>query len=332
MIPRVLTQFKFNRCSATSANSIHKKYEVLGINPHKDSQACSLLAAYYSSLLIRKYDPSTFPSSSSIRFSKLTKPSTQHMVIMPKRHYGAETFGVISTIQDSLQSLHQSTNLPWWETIALSTIGVRMALFPLVRYQMLASRKLAGAIPEINFLFQLLRNRVSHIPIQNMEEQKKVFSVFFKGVSACLTLHQVRLIEILFYPILNFAVFVSFVYGVRDMVIHAPIDYDLDLGGIGWFVDLTDKDRTFILPLSALGLSYAALEVTLYQSKGKFILFIKDFVQSILILSIPVITNLPSGVFCYWIPNGLFSIGQSLLMKNRQFQEIMRIPPPVSKR
>ena len=244
------------------------------------------------------------------------------------RAFTTETLNVIGSLQESIIALQTMTGAPWWATIGLSTIVVRTVLFPLVRYQLLASRKLSLAVPEINFLFQLLRNRLKHIPVSDSKERMKVVSVFFKGVKACLTLHEVRMSEILLYPLVNFAVFVSFVYSVRDLVISGPTDLGLDEGGLFWFKDLSDKDKSFSLPLVALGLSYGAVEIALARSQGKLVIFFKDFIQSILLLSVPFITTLPSGVFCYWIPSSCFGIAQSIALRNPTFQKLLKIPPP----
>lgn len=250
--------------------------------------------------------------------------------IEQRRNYTAESIGVLVSVQDAIVSLHKASATPWWATIALSTVVVRTALFPLVRYQLLASRKLSAAVPEINFLFQLLRNRLKHIPSSDSKERMKVVSVFVKGVKACLTLHEVRMSEILLYPLVNFTVFVSFVYSVRDLVINGPVDLALDEGGMLWFTDLSEKDKTFALPLIALGLSYGAVEIAVARSQGKLITFFKDFIQSILLLSVPFVTTLPSGVFCYWIPSSCFGIAQSIALRNPAFQKLLKIPPPPS--
>ena len=53
-------------------------------------------------------------------------------------------FSVIDTIQEGLVQFQTMTNLPWWAVLASSTIMVKLAMFPLVRYQLISSDKLSG--------------------------------------------------------------------------------------------------------------------------------------------------------------------------------------------
>jgi YidC/Oxa1 family membrane protein insertase len=71
-----------------------------------------------------------------------------------------------------------------------------------------------------------------------------------------------------------------------------------------------------------------SLELSLHPH-GKLILYIKDILQSILIFSIPLVIPLPAGIFCYWIPSGMFSISQTLLLRNPAFRKFLKLPLPV---
>lgn len=247
-------------------------------------------------------------------------------IVQPFRKISFDT-NIMEPIQNSILSLHNMSGSPWWLTIVSSTLVVRTALFPLVRYQILASRKLGKAIPEVNFLFQLFANRMAAIPSSQIQEKISVLSVFLNGVRACFVVHQVNTFELIFYPIVNFAIFASFVFSIRDLVINGDESLNLTDGGIAWFYDLSEKDKTFILPMVALCSSYMAVEIAVSNSKGKLILLFKDVLQSLLLLSAPFVHNLPAGVFCYWIPNSLFGIAQSLALRNPRFMKVFRIPP-----
>jgi YidC/Oxa1 family membrane protein insertase len=129
------------------------------------------------------------------------------------------------------------------------------------------------------------------------------------------------------YPIVNIGVFMTFIYSVRSMITHSD-NYDLLEGGVLWFVDLSSKDPTFLLPLGALSLSYLAMELGFGKNqKGAGMLF-KDGLQSLVLLSVPFVTTLPAGVFCYWIPSSLFAIAQSQIIKGPYAQTLLGIPPP----
>jgi YidC/Oxa1 family membrane protein insertase len=277
-------------------------------------------------------------SSSSVLFTGLTSSSgrtssasfrpvhhIQQRFIVSEAVYAFQT--VAQNIQGYLQDFHTWSGLPWWVAIASSTIFVRTATFPLVRQQVLVSRKIAAAMPEISFLAQLLMSRLKTVPISNVEERMNLIGVFMKGVKACFVVHNVYVSEIFLYPMLNISVFVTFVYAVRDMVINGSLDLQLDSGGAFWFTDLSEMDKTFILPLYATFLSYMAIDLGTARAQGKLMMFIRDALQTIVMLSLPMVTQLPAGVFCYWIPSSCYGIAQSQMLKSPKFQKIFGIPP-----
>lgn len=229
-------------------------------------------------------------------------------------------------IQSSIFALHNFTGAPWWATIGISTILARSSLVPFVRLQVIASKKLSMAMPEMNYLYQLLLRRLGAVKKTDASERLRIISVFFKGVNACLKIYNVPKRELIGYPIINITVFMTFVYSVRDLLLKTE-DYDLIDGGMMWFVDLASKDATFALPFTALALSYLALELGFGQTNSsKLGMFLKDLGQSVVVLSVPLVTQLPAGVFCYWIPSSLFAIAQSQLLKGPYAQKIFNFP------
>lgn len=180
-------------------------------------------------------------------------------------------------------------------------------------------------MPEISFLYQLLLRRLNSTKVTNTPERLRILSVFFNGVNACLKLYDVSKMELIAYPFINIGVFMTFVYSVRNMIVHSD-NYDMLEGGLMWFMDLSSKDATFILPISALTLSYCAMELGFGAHKTPATLFLKDCFQSIVLLSLPFVAVLPAGVFCYWIPSSLFAIGQTQVMKSPAMLKLLKIP------
>lgn len=244
-----------------------------------------------------------------------------------RRNFFTESLPTIPhLIQSTILGIHELTGAPWWATIGMSTILARVTLLPLVRTQVIASKKLSFAMPEISFLYQLLVQRLNGIKVTDATERLRIISVFFKGVNACLKLYDVPKRQLIGYPLINMGVFMTFVYSVRDLITHTN-NYDLIEGGMLWFVDLSSRDTTFALPLAALGLSYTAMELGFGSAnKSEASLLFKDILQSILVLSVPVVSMLPAGVFCYWIPSSIFAIAQSQLIKGPYAQKLLNLP------
>ena len=270
--------------------------------------------------------------------SAVCKSSSSRLpMITRRRHFSLDA---TMWIQAGLQQIQISTGLPWWATFASSTALVRVGLFPLVRRQHLASRQLAGAMPELNFLYQLLLRRLSGLNPLQVGERLRILSIFLKGVNACLSLHSASVVTVFVYPLANMAVFVTFVYSLRGMI-SSDQRPELQEGGFAWFTDLTQKDTSFLLPFLAIGVSYTALENALLAgatggNQARFVVLVKDIFQTLLIVSIPVVSTLPAGVFFYWIPSSLCGIAQTYLMRSPLFLKLVRIPPlpspPITKR
>ncbi|CAN0424004.1 unnamed protein product, partial [Ectocarpus sp. 13 AM-2016] len=55
-------------------------------------------------------------------------------------------------VQSGVQAVHHTTGLPWWATIAVATIGVKVSLLPVVVYQAGHMDRMRAAWPEIQIL------------------------------------------------------------------------------------------------------------------------------------------------------------------------------------
>ena len=170
------------------------------------------------------------------------------------RRYSVGLDTIPNIIEAAIVGLHTVTATPWWASIVMSTIVVKTALFPVVRAQVIASKKLSLASPDINQLFQLLKVRLKDARGINPTERIKYISTFLKGVNASMTLRDVSKMEMIAYPMINASVFASFVYSIRTMIANGD-DFQFVEGGLLWFRDLEQLDNTLVLPLAALGLS-----------------------------------------------------------------------------
>ena len=248
-----------------------------------------------------------------------------------------DSSSVTSVIQWSMQGLHDITHLPWWLTYSVSTLIVRISMLPLIRLQMLHSRKLAEkAMPDINLLFKLYQQNMQNLPIgnnaENIKVKMKLTRTLVNGVNSCLVLHDISRLKFIAYPLANLSIFATFVYSLRDMVNEGAYATALETGGFAWFSDLTARDSTLLLPFMAVGMSYLSLRLAFgpHIKNGKFALLVMDFFQSIIIISLPFITPLANGVFCYWIPSSVIGIAQIYLLKNPFVIKLLRLPPPLA--
>lgn len=237
----------------------------------------------------------------------------------------AATAAIYVPFQTVLAGIQSSTELPWWATLATSTVLVRMSLWPLVYQQLVAMRRLTHAIPEISFLQKLVLRRLKSFPPTEVAKRMQVIGVFLNGVHAALKLHSIKITPFVALPAIQLGVFALFILSLRDMIRSGNFP-ELKQGGFSLFSDLTVKDQTLILPALAVMTSYLALEFAFASSQVKWALFVKDFAQSLMILGLPAVSYLPTGVFMYWIPSSLFGIGQTFLLRSGFVQRLLKLP------
>ena len=108
---------------------------------------------------------------------------------------------------------------------------------------------------------------------------------------------------------------------------------DMDTGGMLWFENLAIADPTYALPLIAIGSSYSALEfgfsnpsdrITDPNKGGRLQVTMKDIFQTLLIVSVPFVTQLPAGIFAYWIPSSLAGMVQTQGLRTLAARERMQ--------
>jgi hypothetical protein len=217
----------------------------------------------------------------------------------------SSTFFVVEWIQQSFLHVHQQYDIPWWVVFPVGTVSMRLMLLPLVRKQMMEAKSLRRVIPEVNMLTQLYKKKISAFPdgesgVDKASRIKTVTGAYLRGVKSTLVLHDVSLIRLLSPIVVNFSLFVTFVYSIRTLILKnsarygggaplaadsnasAPVVWDssklvlenplsmptpvplptgLDTGGLFWFTDLTQCDPTYVLPVCSIGLSYLGINI-----------------------------------------------------------------------
>lgn len=196
-----------------------------------------------------------------------------------------------------ITTLHDATGLPWWGTIALATLTVRTMILPVSVYTMRNASKMSAIQDDLKSMRDeiMAAMKAGNRPLaeKKQAEQKEFMSA--AGVSPA---------RVLLGPLLQFPVFISFFVGIRRMAESNP---DLATGGMAWFVDLSTKDTTFGLPIIA-GLTLLAMTELGGDTGTKMTPTMRVAMRFLAVASVPMTSWMPSAVFCYWIPNNIFSV------------------------
>ena len=230
-------------------------------------------------------------------------------------------------MQDLLETIQATTGLPWWASIACSTLAFRMTLLPIVRYQAHALAKLAKSGPLLVALNQALSKKLEKIRPGDVKSTTAACREYAKGVTAALKIHQVKPLAAIASPLIQLPVFITFALANRRMIdTQVP---GLETGGLDWFEDLTEPDPLLILPAVCLASTYMNLELGFAKLRESqtVLRFFKDNLQLLMLLGAPVSSTLPAGVFIYWFTSSMYGHVQHFALKNVAVREALGFPP-----
>ena len=160
----------------------------------------------------------------------------------------------VGLVQILLDSLHTSSGLPWWGTVAVMTVFLRVCLFPLsVKFAKNAA-KMAKIQPELAEIMKKVQHysKIGATELVHKEQMK---------VAELYKAHDCSPLTMMTLPFMQLPFFMSFFIGLRKMAL-APVE-SMKTGGMMWFGDLTVPDPTYALPLIACGLFVMNIQVCL---------------------------------------------------------------------
>jgi YidC/Oxa1 family membrane protein insertase len=218
-----------------------------------------------------------------------------------------------------LNTAHDLSGLPWWATIVVATIGARTLLLPVSLYTMRNSAKMAAIQDDLKTMrdevMASMRAGNRHVADQQQQDQRDFMRA--AGVSPG---------KVLLGPLVQFPVFISFFVAIRRL---ATTDPDFATGGAAWFLDLASKDTTYALPILA-GVTLGAMTELGGDTGTKMTGQMKTVMRAVAVASVPMTAWFPSAVFCYWIPNNIFSIGLNRAAKVPGLRQGMGLNPDLS--
>lgn len=199
---------------------------------------------------------------------------------------------------------HDVTGLPWYMVIAASTIAVRTMLLPATLFTMRNSARMQAIQPDLAVVREGVIEAARAGNQTLAKERQNEMQAFMKNAG-------VSPFKVLVGPLLQFPVFISFFIGIRRLSQANP---DLATGGVAWFTDLSVMDPTYALPLIC-GVTLFGMTELGGDTGSKMTPQMRTGMRVVAGLSVPMTYWLPTAVFCYWIPNNIFSVCLSLAMK-----------------
>ncbi|CAN3357782.1 mitochondrial inner membrane protein Oxa1p [Diutina catenulata] len=232
----------------------------------------------------------------------------------------AQGWGPTAMVEKWLEVVHVYTGLPWWATIVVATLGVRMAMFPLYSKASANAAKMIPVKPELDMVMAEMKQASSpQEQYKAMNRRKQILKEHDIHMS-----HQML-------PVLQLPVAYGFFQALRKMG-NANVD-GFETQGIAWFQDLTQVD-----PYLGLQLGTAAIVMLMIKMGGEtggstMSAPIKKLMMVLPLASIFITKSFSAGVVLYFAVNSAFSMVQTTLLRSNGFRKMMKLPlmtkPPV---
>ncbi|PWW78584.1 hypothetical protein C7212DRAFT_312113 [Tuber magnatum] len=258
--------------------------------------------------------PDYIPTTQSV---SAPLPATEHIGFL--KEFGLDYgYGFTTLVQSLIEHVHVYTGTPWFATIILSVGVLRLLQFPFY----LKMSDTAAKMKELNPFA---------VPIT-----KKMQDAQIAGDKLGMMTARAELTQLygrsgvkrfwLFFPISQIPVFYGFYKNLRGMS-DIPIP-GLTEGGLSWFVDLSVADPFYLLPIT----TSAALFIQLSLGGEAGANLQSEKMRKAVLIGLPLTTIVftsqwPAILTFYFLCNSLFSLVQTIALKNAWVREIFGLYP-----
>ena len=267
---------------------------------------CSL----YSIQSISSYSSRYFSTSNSNNNLTTIKPAVDYEPLPSWfKEKGDALIEILSDLpgvefaKDYHTYVHTLTGLPWWSTMILAGISLRIFTTPLLYYQykgMMTEPRLKSSLNTINNWSKKAIEKVS----SKRDDIKKIRQLHQEIYKYQLSYYKCELWRRI--PVMIFQLYFILIFGfsLRRIALNDP---SLSTGGTLWFENLAIADPYYIWPCLVLSTIYLSTELTKYereivpidQSRQKLNNNLKIFFQAFTIMLLPLYMEFYTGILLY---------------------------------
>lgn len=236
----------------------------------------------------------------------ITAPTVVELVAgaePPIQTLGLGGWSPVGMIQQCMEFLHISCDIPWWGAIAIGTIVVRTLIFPLVILAQRNAAKMNNNLPQMQVLqLKMTEARQSGNAIEAARYAQEMM-IFMKE-------KDLNPLKNFLVPLAQAPLFISFFMGLRGMA-NAPVESMRD-GGLFWFTDLTMADPYFLLPVITSTTLFLTIELGTDSARlsAQNMQTMKYVLRAMPVIIFPFTMNFPGAILCYWACSNFISLAQ----------------------
>eukprot|EP00605_Chrysophyceae_sp_TOSAG23-4_P001762 GSChrysophyteH1.ASY1.ANO1.1950.1 assembled CDS len=270
--------------------------------------------------------PPRFLASGAHRFNSTESTTSSAVEASQSLHplYESVTSDLVLTnsppdlVLTAIENLHLSWQIPYWESICILTIAMRVCLLPMGIKMAQSSARMAAVRP----LLSAVTDAMKRDPNANQAARKKQYSEQSK---ALLKQYKVNPFLSLAMPLVQLPIFMSAFFALQKMGDYFP---GVETGGVWLFTDLAAADSTMVLPimnsLSFLMMIELGADGMAANDQAKF----KWVMRGLAVFMTPVTMTMPTGVFVYWTTQNMLSVIQATALKLPGARRYFGMPDP----
>lgn len=249
----------------------------------------------------------------------------------------------VSYFQNALLSFHDITGLPWWATIIVYTIGLRLVTFPLAVYAHKMKAKLALILhTELPSMNDELKREVAiakrKFDLSDKDAYclyKKSFNTQYRKMIERDNCHPFKTTIMFWFQI---PIWVCHSMGIRNIITLRPDPNSqralmafaqLSAGSFLWIPSLMEIDTSYILPVVWCITNLINIELSALEKPGqpsKFMTIMSNVFRGVTIAIVPIAASVPSCLTLYWCTSSLCALAQNLILLSPRAKRTFGIP------
>lgn len=256
--------------------------------------------------------------TSQIELNALGEPTLQSL--------GLGSNAPSGLFQQALEYLHVSLDCPWWVAIVITTVCLRMCMFPLMIKARKNTINMTNNMPTI----QRLQTRIREAKMTGNQHETMRAYVKYQEFNKT---HNIKAGRMMLLPAIQIPIFVSVFWGMRGMA-NLPME-TMKTGGALWFLDLTIPDPFYALPVMTAATLLLTVELGVDSMQASNMSHVQKWMFRIMpIVLVPVMINFPTALLVYWFTSNSFSLCQAMILKIPAVKKVCGIPEllPADKR